>query len=56
MLDCEWEKSLNNAPFDYIYGKHDASTQFYETFAKKLAFLTQEGLKMPSKLVSEYFS
>ena len=23
MLDCEWEKTLNNAPFDKLFGKDD---------------------------------
>ena len=36
MLDCEWEKTLNNAPFDKLFGKDDPSQRFYENFSRKL--------------------
>jgi hypothetical protein len=36
MLDCEWEKTLNNAPFDILFGKEDPSARFYENFEQKL--------------------
>lgn len=55
MLDCEWEKTLNNAPFDLLFGKDDPSQRFYENFARKLEFLTSGGQRHSSNNVSEAF-
>jgi hypothetical protein len=32
MLDCEWEKTLKNAPFDNLFGSQNPSATFYANF------------------------